>query len=264
VKEPARPEEVDIGERAEEEEPLDARREADEVEQELPPLGPGLEALEALDRIDPPETERRLRSYRRDVLDRGEGARALRGVRDVRVEEREVELHVQRLLVELTRQVHPRLGGVDVLVEIEDEVVRDDGVAGGEERDQPVDQVAFGVGHLLLEVADVGGEVDLFDGPGVLDGVAVHLVKPRVRHRPQGQAEAGVEQAQGTIHGAHWQASQVSGFSSEQATAAASFTAGGGGVQPLDACGSPAGSEGAGATLSTVALVMRVAGLERR
>ena len=90
-------------------------------------------------------------------------AMALLRVGDVGVEQRQVELDVQRLFVELARQVHPRLGRVDVLVEIEDEVVRDDRVAGREEGDEALDEVALGVGHLLLQVADVGGEVDLLD-----------------------------------------------------------------------------------------------------
>ncbi len=38
-------------------------------------------------------------------------------------------------------------------------------------------------------------EVDLLDGPGVLDRVAVALVEGRVAHRAQGQAHAGVEAA---------------------------------------------------------------------
>ena len=43
------------------------------------------------------------------------------GSGDVGVEEGQVELHVQRLLVELARQVHARLGGVEVPVEVEDQ-----------------------------------------------------------------------------------------------------------------------------------------------
>jgi hypothetical protein len=108
----------------------------------------------------------------------------------VGVEQRQVELHVQRLLVELARQVHPRLGGVDVLVEVEHQVVGDDRVAGGEERDQALHQVALGRRH-LREVGEVGAEVDLLDGPGVLDRAAVHLEERGVRHRPQRQTQAG-------------------------------------------------------------------------
>ena len=47
VKQPARAEEVHVGERAEEEEPLDARREADQVQEELPPVARRLEPVQA-------------------------------------------------------------------------------------------------------------------------------------------------------------------------------------------------------------------------
>ena len=49
-------------------------------------------------------------------------------------------------------------------------------------------------GRELGEVGDVGVEVDLLDGPGVLDGVPVALVEVRVAHGAQGQFEARVEQ----------------------------------------------------------------------
>ena len=65
-------------------------------------------------------------------------------VGDVGVEQRQVELDVQRLFVQLARQEHAGLGRVDVLVEVEHEVVRHDRVAGGEERDEAVDQVPLG------------------------------------------------------------------------------------------------------------------------
>jgi hypothetical protein len=44
---------------------------------------------------------------------------------------------VHGLLEQLPRQVEPPFWAVDVLVQVEHEVVRDDRVAGGEERDQP-------------------------------------------------------------------------------------------------------------------------------
>ena len=72
VQQPARAEEVDVRERPEEEEPLDARGEADQVQQELLALGARLEALEVLDRVDPAKAELRLLPDRRDVLDRRE------------------------------------------------------------------------------------------------------------------------------------------------------------------------------------------------
>ena len=72
-------------------------------------------------------------------------------------------------------------------------------------------------------------QVDLLDRPGVLDGVAEAVVEVRVAHRPQGQVHPRVEQhrrpvGRGRYGGGHWQASQVSGFSREQATASATRT----------------------------------------
>ena len=77
VQQAARAQEVDVGERAEEEQPLDAGGEADEVEQELPPLLARLEPvagrwIESIQR----RQNSALRADRRDVLDRGEGAGA--------------------------------------------------------------------------------------------------------------------------------------------------------------------------------------------
>ncbi len=63
----------------------------------------------------------------------------------VGVEQREVELDVQRFFIQLARQVHARFGRVDVLVEIQHQVVGDDRITGREERDQALDHVALGV-----------------------------------------------------------------------------------------------------------------------
>jgi hypothetical protein len=59
--------------------------------------------------------------------------------------------------------------------------------------------------------------------------VAVHLEELRIGHGPQREAQARIEDPRGAtdgqargVGGAHWQASQLSGFSSEQATAASS------------------------------------------
>jgi len=101
---------------------------------------------------------------------------------------------VQRFFVELARQVHARFRGIEVLVQVQHQVVRHDRVAGGEERDQAMDQVLIGRRHLLVQVGDVDLEIDLLHRPGVLDGVAVHLVEVRVTHRTQGQLETGIEQ----------------------------------------------------------------------
>ena len=169
------------------------RGEADQVEQELLALLGRLDAVEALDRVDPLEAELGLGPDRRDVLDRRERGLALGHVGDVVVEQRQVELHVQRLFVQLPRQVHPGLGRVDVLVQVEHQVVRHDRVAGGEERHEPRHEVLLGRHQLAVEVDEVVGEVDLVDGPGVLDGVLVHVEEHRVAHRPQREVEAGIE-----------------------------------------------------------------------
>ena len=174
-------------------------------------------ASQVEDRVDPPEAELGLGLDRRDVLDRGERLVPLVLVGDVGVEQGQVELDVHRLLEQLAGQVEPALGAVDVLVEVEHQVVGHDRVAGGEERDQPGDQVPLGGGE-PLQVGEVGVQVDLLDRPGVLDRVAVAVVEVRVAHRPQGQVHAGVEQHLGLGGSGHWQASQVSGFSSEQAS----------------------------------------------
>jgi hypothetical protein len=78
----------------------------------------GLEAVQGANRVDPLCTELRLLADRRDVLDRVECPVTLLRVGDVRIEERQIELHVQRLFVELPREVHARFGRVDVLVEV--------------------------------------------------------------------------------------------------------------------------------------------------
>ena len=123
-----------------------------------------------------------------------------------------------------------------MLVEVEHQVVGDDRVAGGEERDQPADQVPLGR-RQPGQVGQVGVQVDLLDRPGVLDRVAEPVVELRVAHRAQGQVHARVEQQRrgrlsgvgagvgGVDGGGHWQASQASGFSSEQAMAASSAIA---------------------------------------
>src|SRR5690606_27543717 len=83
---------------------------------------------------------------------------------------------------------------IEVLVEVQHQDVGDDRIARGEERDQAVDQVPVGGGHLVVQVGNVDLEVDLVHRPGVPDRVAVHLVEVRITHRAQGELEAGVEQ----------------------------------------------------------------------
>ena len=152
------------------------------------------ELLQVVDRVDPLQAEPGLALDRRDVVDRRERLRPLRRIRHVRVQQRQVELHVQRLLVELPRQVHPRLGRVDVLVEVQHQVVPHDRVARREERHQPVDQVPLRVRHLAAQVHQVRGEVHLLHRPRVLDGVPVHLEEDRIGHRAQREVHPGVQQ----------------------------------------------------------------------
>ena len=84
--------------------------EADDVEQERPPVLPRPQRVELEDRVDPPEAEVRLRLDRRDVLDRGERLVPLRLVGHVGVEQGQVELDVHRLLEQLAGQVEPPSG----------------------------------------------------------------------------------------------------------------------------------------------------------
>ena len=80
-----------------------------------------------------------------------------------------------------------------MLVEIEDKIVGHDRVTRSEKRDESADEVLLGGHQLAVKVGEVVGEVDFFDGPGVLDRVLVHLKKLRIAHWPQGQVEARVQ-----------------------------------------------------------------------
>ncbi|MNT81498.1 hypothetical protein D3C72_2211010 [compost metagenome] len=81
-----------------------------------------------------------------------------------------------------------------MLVQVQHQVVGHDRIAGGEERDQTMDQVTLARRHLAVQVADVDLEVDLFHRPGVLDRIPVHVIELRVAHRAQGQFKTGIEQ----------------------------------------------------------------------
>ena len=59
----------------------------------------------------------RLRRDRGNVVDGREGRCSLRRIGNVGVEQRQIELNVQRLFIELARQVHPGFRRVDVLVQ---------------------------------------------------------------------------------------------------------------------------------------------------
>jgi hypothetical protein len=280
VEQPLAAQEVHIGEGGEEEQTLNACGEADQVHEEPFAILFGLQRSVG-NIAHPLETELGLGPDRGDVLDGGEGFSPFVVIGDVVIEKVQVELNVQRLFVELSAQVHPGFGRVDVLVEVEHQVVGHDRVAGGEERHETTDQVLLGRHQLAIEVGQIVGEVDLFDGPRVLDRVFVHLEELRIPHRPQREVEAGVEDvglgaplggmtecrsvvrrgssdlAKGGIfcksHQSH--ASHASGFSSEQAMASSSVNivfSGTGWPPPF---GPPPG---------VVVLLIRVAGRERR
>ena len=104
VEQALRAQEVHVGEGGEEEQALDARGEADQVHQELLAVSSGFELADYRRAAHPLEAELSLRSDRRDVLDGSEAPGPFGGIGDVVVEQRQVELHVQRLFVELARQ----------------------------------------------------------------------------------------------------------------------------------------------------------------
>ena len=86
---------------------------------------------------------------------------------NIRIEQREVELNVQRFFIQLPRQIHAcASGGIDVLVEIEHKIVRDNRVAGCEERDEAIDQVPFRGAQARAQIRDVVDEKSTsVDGP---------------------------------------------------------------------------------------------------
>ena len=55
-------------------------------------------------------------------------------VRDVGIQESEVELHMHGFFIKLARKIHPRFRRVDVLIQIQHQVVGYDRISGGEER----------------------------------------------------------------------------------------------------------------------------------
>src|SRR5262249_16556916 len=133
-----------IGESTVEEESLDAGGEADQIEQKRTPVVTGAQRLHLEDRVDPSEAELCLAADRRDGLHGGERLGPLALVRHIRVEQRQIELDVYRLLEQLPGEVQPGFGRVDVLVQVQYQIVRHDGVAGREECDESVHEVFLG------------------------------------------------------------------------------------------------------------------------
>src|SRR5690606_28466514 len=130
---------VNVCERCEEEKPLYARREANQVKDEPAAVLAGGELTELRDRIHPTEAKLGFGPDGRDVVYGRERLGARLGVGEIGVEQREVELHVERFLVNLARQIHARFGRIDVTIQIQHHVVADDRVTGGKKRHQSTD-----------------------------------------------------------------------------------------------------------------------------
>ncbi len=146
-----------------------------------------------VDRVHPAEAELGLAPDGADVLHRRERLRPLGLVGHIGVQQRQVELHVDGFLEELPGQVQPPFRRVDVLIQIQHEVVRHDGVTGGKERDKPGNEVAFGRCE-PPEVGQVRVQIYFLHGPRVADGVLEPVVELRVPHRPQRQVHAGIQE----------------------------------------------------------------------
>src|SRR5438876_569284 len=88
------------------------------------PLTPMISAnlFNLLHRVHPLEAELRFFLDGGDVVDRGKSLFPLRRIRDVGVEQSQVELNVQGLFVQLPGKVHPRFGRIDVLVQIQNQI----------------------------------------------------------------------------------------------------------------------------------------------
>ena len=152
----------DRAEAAAEEDALD-RGEADEA------LGEGLR------RVDPLDRPLRLPLHAGDGLHRVEEVVLVLLALDVRVNENGVHLRVDVLDRDLEPVEAAHLGDLDVAHEARGEVLEDDAVRRGEERENVLDEVALVVVELVLPLGDVLGEVDLLDGPEGRLGLLVLL-----------------------------------------------------------------------------------------
>src|SRR5580698_10930259 len=59
----------------------------------------------------------------------------------------------------------------------------------------------FGRRDALFQIDEVSLKINLFDGPGVLDAIAKHVVEDRETHGAQCEAETGVEDVRGCRDG---------------------------------------------------------------
>src|SRR6266702_1278920 len=126
VQQPFGAQEVHVGEGSEKEAPFDAGRKADEVQQKLPAMFACLELIEFLNGVHPLHAEVCFLCNGRDLLDGGKRGCALVRLGNIIVKQGEIEMYMHCLFEELARKIEPGLGRVDVPVEIENEVIRND------------------------------------------------------------------------------------------------------------------------------------------
>ena len=127
------------------------------------------------------------------VLNRGERFGALLRIGHISVEQRQIELNVQRLFIELPRKIHAGFRRIDVLVQIQHEIIANDAVARCEEGHQPFDQMLLGRLHARTKIGDVGREIDFFHRPCILDRRLEHLEIDGILHRAKREIESWIE-----------------------------------------------------------------------
>ena len=59
--------------------------------------------------------------------------------------------------------------------------------------------MALGRSEALVEIRDVREQVDFFDRPCVLDGIAILLIEGGILHRSQSQIKSGIENHDGLL-----------------------------------------------------------------
>ena len=132
-------------------------------------MAPGFELIQFLNRIHPLHAELRFLRDGRNILNRRERSSTFVGIGHVVVQQRQIELHMHRLFIELARKIQPGFGRVDVLVEVQHQVVRDDRIARRKERHEPLDQMHLGGRQPLFQIDKIGRKIDFLHCPRVLD-----------------------------------------------------------------------------------------------
>ena len=110
-----------------------------------------------------------------DSLDGVEEVLALRGVRDVRVDEKGVRLGVDVLHHNLESIEAPGLGCLDLVAEALDEILVHDAIGSGEEGEDVGDEVPLVVVEAVVPVTEILGEVDFLGSPEGGFGFLVEL-----------------------------------------------------------------------------------------